>query len=90
MIEKLFIFLTSPLVKQLFYDFHPYHTWRTLLHCSCLQLSVKHTLHFVIALSVAVWHPLNVLNVYVSPTKLTHKGFLSGVRVNIFNGLVAP
>ena len=42
-------------VKPLFYDFHPYCTCRTLLRCPCLQLSIKHTLHFVIALHNSVW-----------------------------------
>ena len=47
--------ISSSQAKPLLYDFHPYHTFRTWLHCPCLQLSVKHSLHFVIALCNAVW-----------------------------------
>lgn len=36
-------------------DFHSYCIDRALLHCPGLQLSVKHTLHFITALYNAVW-----------------------------------
>lgn len=58
-------------------DFRSYCTCRTLLHCPGLQLSVKHTLHFIIALYNAVWSTNCFKCVCVLSSKLICKGFLN-------------
>lgn len=77
--------LAYPLANN-FYDFYSCCTCRTLLHCPCLQLSVKHPLHFIIALCNAIWST----NCFKC-ARLIFQANLQGicnVTVNILNDLL--